>query len=256
MKTRVFTKAYETPQERAQALRHHTWLAEHVRPLRQPAIEAVGVTSIDFTYIDGRHPCVEDLPMLAVLLGDAHGAAWVSDLYQARLDVPHRTTSGYTMADFVTVRLASLDARRRSCHLADDEELASAKRLLHTSATGPAAFYKDTNSRNILITEGGIPVAVDVDDLTLAPFGYDLAKLIVTLAMTYGMLPPAAVRHALTLYNQAAARHNAQLSGTSMAQLLDHAELHRVFTAPYLGRGGYHYVWSQAPFSMEPEGLA
>ncbi|WP_424533806.1 phosphotransferase [Sphaerisporangium viridialbum] len=256
MNTRVFVKAYDTPEERAQAVRHHAWLAAHARPLRQPAIETVGATSIGFAYVDGRHPRVEDLPMLAVLLGDTHGAAWVSDLYQARLDVSHRMTSGHTMADFITVRLAALDARRRTRHLASDEDLAVANRLLLTSAVGPVAFYKDTNPRNILITGRGIPVAVDVDDLTLAPFGYDLAKLIVTLAMTYGPLPPAAIRHSLIAYNRAAARHNARLGGTNMAQLLDHVELHRIFTAPYLGRGGYRHVWPQERSAMEPEGSA
>ncbi len=61
--------------------------------------------------------------------------------------------------------------------------------LLHGACGGPAAFYKDANPRNFLITPAG-PVTVDFDDLTLAPFGYDLAKLVVTLAMTYGALDP------------------------------------------------------------------
>ncbi|MET8048523.1 phosphotransferase [Streptosporangium sp. NPDC005286] len=256
MNTPVFTKVYSTEEERAQAVRHHAWLAEHALPFRQPGIEAVGMTSIDFTYIHGRHPGVRDLPMLAALLGDAHGAAWVSDLHRAHLGVPHPLPANHTMADFLAPRLAALDARRRTHHLADDEDLAAAKRLLHAVAIGPAAFYKDTNPRNILITEQGIPIIVDVDDLTLAPFGYDLAKLVVTLAMTYGPLQLTAIQHALAGYNQAATRHDARLGGTSMTQLLGHAELHRILTAPYLGRGGYRHSWPQVRLVIEQEGHA
>lgn len=40
------------------------------------------------------------------------------------------------------------------------------------------------------------------DDLTLAPFGYDLAKLIVTTAMTHGPIPPRGIAAALIAYNR------------------------------------------------------
>jgi hypothetical protein len=46
--------------------------------------------------------------------------------------------------------------------------------ILTTAVSRPVAFYKDTNPRNILITAAG--QLITVDDLTLAPFGYDLAK--------------------------------------------------------------------------------
>jgi hypothetical protein len=73
----------------------------------------------------------------------------------------------------------------------------------------PAAFYKDSNPRNFLITGDGTIFAVDTDDLTLAPFGYDLAKLIATLTMTYGEIGPAGIETAREIYNRAAARHDA-----------------------------------------------
>jgi len=57
-----------------------------------------------------------------------------------------------------------------------------------------------------LITPDGLPVTIDFDDLTLAPFGYDLAKLVVTLAMTYGELPGEQIAAALFAYNTDAAR--------------------------------------------------
>jgi hypothetical protein len=43
----------------------------------------------------------------------------------------------------------------------------------------------------------GTPVTIDFDDLTLVPFCYDLAKLIVTLAMTHGPIPCATITEAL-----------------------------------------------------------
>lgn len=250
MSPRIFTKVYNTPEDRARAVRHHAWLTEHVPAFRQPGIEAVGETSIDFAYVHGRHPDTRDLPMLAALLGDAHGAAWVSDLHRARLDVAH------PLPDFLAPRLAALDARRRTSHLNGDHDLAAAKKLLRAVAVGPVAFYKDTNPRNIIITEQGVPVIVDVDDLTLAPFGYDLAKLVVTLAMTYGPLPMEAIRDALAIYNRAVMEHDARLEGIGMTQLLSHAELHRVLTAPYLGHGGYRHPWPPVRITIEPEGQA
>jgi hypothetical protein len=62
-------------------------------------------------------------------------------------------------------------------------------------------------SPNILITSIGRPVTVDIDDLTLAPFGYDLVKLVVTLAMTHGRLPGNALGRALGAAPTATSSH-------------------------------------------------
>jgi Ser/Thr protein kinase RdoA (MazF antagonist) len=80
-----------------------------------------------------------------------------------------------------------------------------AQRLL-AGADGPAAFYKDANPRNFLITPAGATMMVDFDELTLAPFGYDLAKLVVTLAMSYGALTVGQISTALSTYNAAVGR--------------------------------------------------
>ncbi len=71
--------------------------------------------------------------------------------------------------------------------------------------------------------------------------GYDLAKLIVTLHLTYGPLPDQAVTDALLAYNAAALRHDARLGTTDRNQLDSSLALHAVLTAPYIGRNGYHY---------------
>jgi aminoglycoside/choline kinase family phosphotransferase len=49
----------------------------------------------------------------------------------------------------------------------------------------PAVIHKDANIRNFILTEAGVAI-VDFDDLTLAPYAYDLTKLIVSTATTFG----------------------------------------------------------------------
>ncbi len=88
------------------------------------------------------------------------------------------------------------------------------------------------------------PVTIDFDDLTLAPFGYDLAKLIVTLAMTYGPLPAARIAAALGAYN-AATRHCRRLIPVTWEELMDWAEIHHILTSRYLGRAGYPHGWHE-----------
>jgi hypothetical protein len=180
---------------------------------------------------------------LAVLLGDTHGAAWASDLHGARLDRPHGFQDGGVFGDYRSCREAALRRRLETGHLPNGAALRAMLTLLERTAEGPTAFYKDSNLRNFLFTEDGTAFSVDTDDLTLAPFGYDLAKLIATLIMTYGPLPPADTNAALSGYNQAAARHDARLGATSRERLDDFLALHSVLTAPYAGRHGYRYGW-------------
>ena len=155
--------------------------------------------------------------MLATHLGDVHGSAYVTELHQARLNQPYCAMRGHMLPSFPHRRV---DAVARELHAGNVPgngliSVARAQRLL-AEADGPAAFYKDANPRNFLITPDGLPVTVDFDDLTLAPFGYDLAKLVVTLAMTYGALPGEQIAAALTAYNTAAAT---TMRGTSWRHL-------------------------------------
>ena len=128
--------------------------------------------------------------MLAAHLGDVHGSAHAAELHQARLNQPYRTVRGHMLPSFPHRRVDAVARELRAGNVPGNElmSVVRAQRLL-AGADGPAAFYKDANPRNFLITPDGLPVTIDFDDLTLAPFGYDLAKLVVTLAMTYGALP-------------------------------------------------------------------
>ncbi|MEU8526821.1 phosphotransferase [Streptomyces sp. NPDC048629] len=253
MRLRYFTKRFEAPGRVAAAARHHAWLAEHARPLRLPALTMVGPTSLTYEWIDGRPARPEDLPALAALLGDAHGAAWTTDLRPASLNTPHRFRDGIAFGDYTGPRQAALRRRLEQGYLADRYALHAMLTLLEQTAEGPTAFYKDSNPRNFLLTEAGDVYTVDTDDLTLAPMGYDLAKLIATLILMYGPLPTPAIDSALRTYNEAAERHDPRLATTDRRRLNDFLTLHAVLTAPYAGRNGYLHSW---PSRHRPQGSA
>ncbi len=127
-----------------------------------------------------------------------------------------------------------------------------AQTLLHGACGVPAAYYKDANPRNFLITPG-VPVTVDFDDLTLAPFGYDLAKLVVTLSMTHGTLPTAQITRSIDAYNSAAA-HVGGLQPLTWQRLMAWAEIHHILTSRYLGHNGYQHSITCGP--PVPQGKA
>jgi Ser/Thr protein kinase RdoA (MazF antagonist) len=177
--------------------------------------------------------------MLAAHLGIIHGHAFASGLHAARLQETYRAPGGHELPAFPARRLNAVE-RELSGGAASAARLTIAEaRQLITAASGPAAFYKDANPRNFLITPAGTPVTIDFDDLTLAPFGYDLAKLIVTLSMTYGPIPSSAVREALTGYNAGATLQAGNEAGVTRNELMTWAELHYVLTSRYAADGRY-----------------
>ncbi|WP_330457444.1 phosphotransferase [Streptomyces sp. NBC_00820] len=236
-----FTKHYATWERATRAVRHYRWINEHAKPLRQPALHAVGSDSLTFERIEGRSVRPEDLPRMAELLGHAHGAAWASDLQSASLGTPHRFQDGTTFDDYLSPREIALRRRHEQGYLPNKAALYAMLSLLKATAQGPCAFYKDSNPRNFIVTSTQDIVAVDTDDLSLAPMGYDLAKLIAALHLTYGPLTDQAVNAALHAYNAAARSHGARLGTTDRGQLDSFLGLHAVLTAPYVGRNGYHY---------------
>ena len=121
-------------------------------------------------------------------------------------------------------------------------------------ADGPAAFYKDANPRNFLITPEGTPVTIDFDDLTLAPFGYDLAKLIVTLAMTHGPIPAASIASRADLVQHGCRPALPGTAGVTREELTNWAEIHHILTSRYATDGRYPFRWGQARPSAAPEG--
>lgn len=239
----TFTKHYVTPERAAGAVRHYRWLTEHAKPLRQPALYAVGPDSLTFEQIEGRPVRPEDLPRMADLLGHAHGAAWASDLQSALLGIPHRFQDGTTFDDYLGPRQSALRRRHEQGYLPNKAALHAMLGLLEETAQGPWAFYKDSNPRNFIITSTGDIVTVDTDDLSLAPMGYDLAKLIATLHLTYGPLTDQVVNAALPAYNAAAGSYGARLGATGRVRLDGFLALHAVLNAPYVGRNGYRYSW-------------
>ncbi|MEU1819945.1 phosphotransferase [Streptomyces abikoensis] len=242
MTTAHFTKYYGAPGQAIGAARHYGWLAAHAQPLQQPALITAGPASLTFERIEGRHAEPQDLPRIASMLGDAHGAAWTSDLHQASLATPHACRDDtWSLNGYVSCREAALRKRLEQGHLPDASILDVLLTLVEETAQGPAAFYKDSNPRNFLITASGTVFTIDTDDLTLAPFGYDLAKLITTLIMTYGSIEPPSIDQALDRYNEAAARHDARLGTTDLQHLHAFVTLHIHLTAPYAGRNGYRF---------------
>ncbi|MGW1194404.1 phosphotransferase [Streptomyces sp. NPDC002536] len=236
-----FIKSYRGTRQAAEAARHYHWLATHARPLLQPTLTATAPASLTFAWIEGRHAAPHDLPRLAGMLGDAHGAAWTSDLHHASLAMPHAFRDGALFPDYVACREVALRKRLEQGYLPDASVLAMLVTLLEETAEGPVAFYKDSNPRNFLITADGTIFTVDTDDLTLAPFGYDLAKLITALIMTHGPIKPPDIGRALDLYNEAASRHDARLGTTDLQRLHAFLTLHVHLTAPYVGRNGYRF---------------
>ena len=150
------------------------------------------------------------------------------------------------LPSFPAGRLAAVERELAAGHVPNPGLTISQACRLITSADGPAAFYKDANPRNFLITPDGTPVTIDFDDLTLAPFGYDLAKLIVTLAMTHGPIPGAAITEALRAYNLAANGYCPALPPVTWNELMAWAEIHHILTARYADDGRYPFPWDQA----------
>ncbi|MGH8895836.1 MAG: phosphotransferase [Egibacteraceae bacterium] len=238
-----YTKHYQDASACRTALANYHWLASLGGPLRLPRLLSAGQRLLHFEFVHGRTAVPDDLRDLAGHLGNLHGAAYVDQLHRARLDTPYTTADGHHIPDFLTPRVQVLRQRLDSDAVAQPRlDTAQATALLRQAAAGPAALYKDANPRNFLITPNG-PVTLDVDDLTLAPFGYDLAKLIVTLAMTHGRFSWRSVGYALAAYNAAANRHRPGLGHVTWPDLMAWTEIHHILTSPYLGAGGYQHSW-------------
>lgn len=211
-------------------------------PLRLSRLLYAEDLELAFEHVSGRHAQPGDLVRLASHLGCAHAAAYVAELRHAWLAVPFRTASGHQIPSFLGSRLTAVARELGSGRVPSPAFSASqAQALLHGACASPAAYYKDANPRNFLITPGG-PVTVDFDGLTLAPFGYDLAKLVVTLSMTHGTLPTAQITRAIDAYNTATI-HVAGLQPLTWRRLMAWAEIHHILTSRYLSRNGYQHSW-------------
>ena len=244
--SKPFVKHYASPAARRAAEGNYRWLAGLDSRLRVPELMTASGPFLCFEHIEGRRARPEDLVMLAAHLGDVHSSAHAAELHQARLDQPYQTLRGHVLPSFPHRRVDAVARELRAGNVPGNElmNVVRAQRLL-ARAGGPAAFYKDANPRNFLITPDGLPVTIDFDDLTLAPFGYDLAKLVVTLAMTYGALSGEQIAAALCAYNAAAARQYTALQGVTWAELMNWAEIHHILTSRYATGGRYPRRWDE-----------
>lgn len=225
MTSTVFVKPYSNPRRAAAAAAHHTWLAALDSSVAIPSLIEVLPDALVFDHVDGSHPGPGDLGRVADALGRLHAAAHTRQLHAATLDTPFLAGHGLVITDFHSPRRTVLKTLPAP--------------LL--SALGPdaaVAIYKDANLRNFLLTDTTVTI-VDFDDLSLAPFGYDLAKLVVSTAMTHGRPDPEEIDHALGSYN---ARAGAGRT-CSAPQLRTYAEIHYQLTAAYLHRNGYRHPW-------------
>ncbi len=268
-----FVKPYSETQARMRAEANYHWLNHLALPPRTPKLLAVSPRALTFEHVHGRHAGPGDLINIAAHLGNLHGSAYRTDLHRAHLARSHSTRVLINRVDpenttspqrliipgFLEGRLEILNRR-----LQDDPgpttnlNPAQVNELMHAALNGPVAFYKDSNPRNFLIARSPTPsddergsaaqdrpVTIDFDDLTLAPFGYDLAKLVVSLTMTRGRLPARLLQRALHAYNDAINRQHPELAPVTYSNLLTWAEIHHVLTSPYLGRGGYRHLWTE-----------
>lgn len=244
--SRPFVKQYPSSAGRQAAQANYRWLAELESRVRLPALTAASGPVLCFERIDGRCARPEDLVMLSAHLGDVHGSAYITELHQARLNQPYHAMRGHMLPSFPHRRVDAVARELRAGNVPGDGQMsaAQAQRLL-AEADGPAAFYKDANPRNFLITADGLAVTIDFDDLTLAPFGYDLAKLVVTLAMTYGALLGGQIAAALYAYNTAAARQCGALPGVTWTELMNWAEIHHILTSRHAADGRYSRHWHE-----------
>jgi Phosphotransferase enzyme family len=240
----IYRKQYRDQGARRLAEANYRWLTGLGGPLRLPRLTEAADLSLSFEHVDGRHAQPSDLVLLARHLGDVHGGAYSRELAGADLRIPFPTAEGHVLPAFPQRRLDAV-ARELATRAVPGAVLTTsqAQRLI-TSANGPAALYKDANPRNFLITGSG-PVTIDFDELTLAPLGYDLAKLIVTLAMTHGELPGSLIAEALAGYNAAARERGLGITRVAWGQLMAWAEIHHILTCRYRGNGTYLHSWDK-----------
>jgi hypothetical protein len=238
---RVFSKDYADPSRARAAAAHQRWLTGLGAPT--PRLLTVHGARIDFEHITGHHARPDDVVVVADLLGQLHAAAHHTILQTSTMDAVLVLDNGHNIPGFAAGRITTV-RRRLATGSVPDPRLTGdeSEELLRAASDQPAAFYKDTNVRNVLITPAG-PVLVDFDDLTLAPFGYDLAKLLLTTAMTYGRVPAALIGESLAAYNRAATAIIGTHAQCGQSELAAWIEIHHILTSPYLGRNGYHHSW-------------
>jgi hypothetical protein len=243
----TFVKVYRDRGELDCAARNAAWLRTLSPPARLPHVLGIRALDMVMERIPGRHVEPRDLTAVAAHLGEVHATALRRGLDDATLaeDLSVATPLGtHRLPGFLAGRLDAVTVALESGAVPSPMfDASTACAHIRNALQLPVSFYKDMNPRNVLMPTNGPelgPVMVDFDTITLAPPGYDLAKLAVGLAMTHGRLSDAQLVEAIDAYNAA-------MGPESVGVSLDHftiwTEIHHILTSRYLGRHGYRHSW-------------
>jgi len=229
----TWTKTYDSADAATAAARKHAWI-RGLGALEVPALISQDGNTLTFSHVDGRYAGPHSLKRVAQALARFHVAA-----HQCIRTTP--ASHDLNLHPFSELRqqraIALLAGPDAPITWLNEDSL---RYWLRYGERLPPAVYKDANVRNFLTTTSSV-VAVDFDALTLAPFGYDLAKLVVSAAMTYGPLPIMEIEAVLAEYNQVV--RGVGLPACTPSEFDAWSEINHVLTSPYLGKHGYNYAW-------------
>jgi hypothetical protein len=229
MSCRLVFKRYNSTADLWRAVDNHHWLAAAGLPVPQLIKIEATTGSLGFERVEGRHATsITDLEQVATQLGH-----WHRRLARGSLASETGSPSLRRIEPFLPSREQPLRTLQVPGRLIDASKIGAVAALAGQS---PTSVYKDVNVRNVLVGEGEIH-HVDFDDLSLAPAGYDLAKLLVSWAMTHGSRPP--IESLLSTYNGAADRGFCDPDAFAVW-----IEIHHVLTSRYVNGGSYRYLWS------------
>lgn len=245
---RGFAKRYADNSTATRAVANHKWFSTLPIPFQVPALISARGNVLRFEYLPGRHARPADLHHLAGLLGRMDAIVHSHALGGARANDSYARVGGNILPGFGEARRDKLHSMFRRGRVVNTRALPFFEKWLKKASNMEASVYKDANLRNFLVSRNEVAI-VDFDTVTLAPFGYDLAKLVVTLAMTYGAISSPMVKMTLSRYNEAAASLGAVYCRP--AAFAAWTEFHHVLTTPFLGQGGYNFSWADVrPWSI------
>lgn len=241
----TFRKRYRDAQRWSDALRHHRWLQQFGPAVRLPAVLAADARAltVDFERVEPARPVsAATLPLVAAAIGRLHARA-VGVTAGADLLAPFPAGGLPQLPGFAGPRFhllsSLLKAKAARGTLLTGDHVSVLSEVLPCR---PACLYKDANLRNFLVTPAGEVVTLDFDDLTLAPAGYDLAKLLLSWALTTGRLSRTLLCACLGAYNHSLRAAPIRVH-CPLGDLGLWLEVNYVLTARYLGRHGYRHDW-------------
>nr|WP_255357210.1 phosphotransferase [Sciscionella sp. SE31] len=179
------------------------------------------------------------MPLVARTLGRLHRAARDRGLRCVDANQPFPLGTGRTLAGFAEPRRGRLLVALSTVRSPLSVQLVDA--WLERASVLPTALYKDANPRNVILSRSYGPVLIDFDTLTLAPVGYDLAKLVVTTSMTFGALSQEHILMALHAYTKGL---GVEPEVCPLEHLQIWAEFHHLLTSPWLGEH-YCFDWTE-----------